>query len=286
MRYLIICEGWIGDILFTASAAQRLKEREPECFVGMWIPLVQPKLLLEENPYIDAVHFGMTPESLYPQYDAWYPMPRIRQDEPATYQFQRACGIDNPTLPFDVYTVPRVDEFIRPTMEDIRKVKGKPIVTYQANWDFKSKLYTKDEYETRRWSGQHRNIPHIVSRVEAYATMLPIGFPEHIHQRHVVAHNAELYAQAASMIKFSDLFVGAEGGLSNLACAVGTKVVMTTDHNWLMFGPRGIMAQYEYLEMGPATYYPNGGHVHLSPYLTDDEVADQIIEIITQNEKA
>ena len=57
-----------------------------------------------------------------------------------------------------------------------------------------------------------------------------------------------------------------------------------------MFGPKGIHWQQRggdlnNLEtrkpyLGPNSYFPNGTHVHLSPFLTDHEVGNQIEEII------
>ncbi len=280
MRYLSNCHDWIGDTLFASSVAKRLKEREPDCYVAIHSPLIQPLKLLQQNPYIDEV-ITDNPAS-HEIFNVWFEMPVIKSKAtPVTIQYQRACGIHAPSLPFDVYTIPKYDEEYAEILKGVREHHKKPIVCYQGNWDHKSKLFTEIGYFAHRHTWPSRDINSILHKLEPHMTLIQAGFPEEFHQRSAVAHNAESYAQTASIIKNADFMIGAEGGLTNLASAVGTRCIITTDHHWAMFGPNGIMSQEETLAMGPATYYPNGGHTHLSPYLTDDEVADQIIQIVT-----
>jgi hypothetical protein len=280
--YLIICKGWIGDILFTSSVAERIKAREPDCQVDFWITLLQPKLLLENNPYIDDVYFGAVPP--FDRYTAVYQMPELQQNIPATYQFQRAAGIEEVTLPFNTYTLAEMDIVAAGELQKVRdKYNKPPIVAIQANWDVKSRLYTEHDYVTKKpyYDAPYRNVDKIANEISKHCVLINAGFPEAIHQRHETAHNAESYAYTASVIKHCDFMVGGEGGLTNLAASVHTPVIMTTDFMWSLYGPFGSMKQFPELAMGPKTYYPEHGHTHLDPYLTDEEVAQQIIEIIT-----
>lgn len=282
MKHLIICEGWIGDILFTASIAEHLKKMDQSCYVAIWIPLIQPKKVLEQNPYIDEVVFGFDKSSVIPHFDVAYQMPVLRQDIPATHQYQLAAGIstENLTLPFNVYTIPDIDEKINIDVEKMR-ADGyyKPIVGFQGNWDERSMIYTSEEYESGEYKGTYRDIPRILNEISKYVTLVQVGFPKEINQFHPAAHNDNVFAEQASLIKFCDFVIGAEGGITNLAASVRCKCIITTEHMWRMFGPHGIMSQYDKLAMGPATYYPMDGHVHLDPFITDDDLIQRIIKL-------
>jgi hypothetical protein len=284
-KYLIKCRGWIGDMLFTASVAERLKSKEPDCEVDMQLTLVQPKILLENNPYIDDVIFGVD-ASIFGEYTKIFEMPELQQNEPATYQFQRAAGIEDVTLPFDVYTLPEMDVIAAGKLQEVRdRYPGAKIVAYQANWDVKSREYTKEYYESGKEpyrTAPLRDTEKILDKVSRYCVCVSIGFPETIRQTDPQAHNAETYAYAASVIKHCVYMIGGEGGLTNLAASVHTPTIMTTDFMWSLYGPHGAMKRFDKLAMGPATYYPNDGHIHLDPYLTDDEVAEAIIKEVAK----
>jgi hypothetical protein len=279
-RYLIKCTGWIGDMLFTSSVAERLKAQDPSCEVDLKLTLVQPKFLFENNPHIDGVIFGDFPH-IESGYTHVFEMPELQQNIPATYQFQRACGVTDVTLPFDTYTLPVLDIIAAEKLQEVRdKYPSAKVVAYQANWDVKSREYTKEQYESGMEPYRNaplRDIERILHRVSAHCVLVAIGFPETVRQTDALAHDPQTYAYAASVIKHCDMMIGGEGGLTNLAASVHTPVVMTTDFMWSLYGPYGAMKQFDTLAMGPATYYPNDGHVHLDPYLTDDEVIEAII---------
>ena len=66
--------------------------------------------------------------------------------------------------------------------------------------------------------------------------------------------------------------------LSNLAAGVGTKTIITGDFVHQLYGPNGVLRKIEEPKLGPKYYFPESGHVTLNPFLTDDEVAEQIIK--------
>jgi hypothetical protein len=73
--------------------------------------------------------------------------------------------------------------------------------------------------------------------------------------------------------------VGGESGLINLAAGVGTKTIITGDYVHQLYGWNGVIRKLKEPKLGPEFYFGNG-HVSLNPYLTDEEVVEQIINII------
>jgi hypothetical protein len=295
MKILVNCTGFIGDILFASSLAKKFKEKYEGCVVHYQIPLIQPKLLLEQNPYVDKV-IGPGDEPAGVLYNLIFSTPTINQAYPATVQIQAAAGIEDQSLEFDVYTVPELDIEAKASLERWREVailKGKnpdcKLVAFQNNWVEKSFLFTEEEYDRAvdvphlGYGGKRRDISKICRLLDDDSRnflIIPIGMQAGVSQRDPQAHDADSYAYAASLIKHCDWFIGGEGGLSNLAAAVGTRCIITTDYIWQLYGPRGVIRRIENPPMGPATYYPDAGHKHLSPFLGDEEVYEAIVDII------
>lgn len=273
MLILVSCRGFIGDILFASSLAKKLKEKYPGSHITYQIPLPQPKLLLEQNPYIDKVLVG----------EVWtgsamkINIPEVDQRYPATIQMQAAAGIEDQSLEFDVWTVPEYDEWAKVQIYNASKGwnTGAEVFTWQKNWEYKAYQCTPQLYAAKI-GAPHREIDRIIEAIEDVGPLIPIGFDRHISQFDPIAADAESYAKAASIIKMSDYFLGSEGGLSNLAAAVGTRCIITTDFIHQVYGPNGHVKQIENPQMGPAVYYPDAGHVHLDPYITDQEIIDYI----------
>ena len=84
------------------------------------------------------------------------------------------------------------------------------------------------------------------------------------------------------MIKACDWFIGAEGGLANLASGVGTKTIITGDYVHQLYGWNGVIENNQEPKLGPKYYFPEG-HYTLDPYLTDEEVIKTIKDIIWKN---
>jgi hypothetical protein len=281
MNYLIVCKGFIGDILFASSIAKKLKEEQVNAHVDYAIPLIQPSLLLEQNPYIDAVYVGMPPEM--EQYDKVIHLPEVNQAYPATYQFQLHAGVKKPSLEFPIYTVPEFDVIAKKQIDGLRAYlpeNGK-VIGWQVNWEWKA-YQTTPELLRERKGGPHRNIDMVINRLREHKqfVLLPMGFDRHVTQHDPVAQDSSLYTRTASLIKYCDWMIGSEGGLTNLAAGIGTRTIITTDYIWQNYGPQGFVRQCDYPAMGPAIYYPNAGHVHLDPYITDDELYQLLYDTI------
>lgn len=279
MKILVNCKGFIGDILFASSLAKKLKEKYgSDTIVDYWIPLIQPKLLLEQNPYINGV-FG--PDSmglLVTLYNLIIDIPEVNQAYPATIWMQAHAGIEDQSTEFDVWTVYEHDRWAWRWCFDL--FPPRPYLAIQRDWAWKAYQST-EETLANGIGAPHRNTDDIVATLKSEFTVIDVGFDRSCPSTHPDAQDSDYFSKTASVIKHCDYFIGSEGGLSNLAAAVGTKCIITTDFIYQNYGPNGRIKQIENPMMGPAIYYPDAGHVHLDPCLTDDEILSKIREIIT-----
>ena len=83
----------------------------------------------------------------------------------------------------------------------------------------------------------------------------------------------------AAVIQNADYFIGAEGGLANVAAAVHTKTVLTSEFVHQLYGWNGVIKKIENPKLGPRFYWPEDGHIDLSPYLTDDDVVKEMLAV-------
>jgi ADP-heptose:LPS heptosyltransferase len=291
MKILVNCRGFIGDILFASSLAKKYHEMfNGQCEVHYHIPLIQPLELLENNPYIE--HVWMIPVNEIIQrfrYDLIVNIPEVDQSIPATIQMQAAGGIENQSLEFDVYTSPWYDAEsaehvykLRTRFKDTKPVK---VVAYQNDWAWKAYQCTPESLLSGI-GAPHRNTDMIIHELGLRYELVKIGFDRTVSQFDANAADSNSFTRSASLIKFCDFFVGSEGGLSNLACAVGTRCIITTDFMEQNYGPHGLVRPHDTIAMGPATYYPDAEHVHLDPCLTDRQVVEEIIRIIDEESYA
>lgn len=293
MNILIKVNGFLGDILFASSVARHLKHKF-EIFenavghrdvravnVHFQIKFFQSYELLSNNPYIYQVWMS-DPPNVY-EFEHTYEIGNIDQSEPATIQFQRQCGIENTELLYKVYTNHLLDAVSNLMLKEHKK----PIVAYPSDWGSRSFLFTKNEYERGinvpnfGYGGKHRNVNWIIEQLSKRYTMLEVGFPAETPQAIAGGlFTTPIYSMTASLLKYCDWMIGAEGGMTNLAAGVGTKCIITTDFIHQLYGWNGCIKKIQEPKMGPATYFPNNGHVHLDPFLTDNEVLEQLIKTI------
>lgn len=295
----------IGDTLFASSVAKKLKEENPNCVVHYDISFLQPIELMMNNPYIDEVFYK---ESADIQYDVVYNL--IDTDfviDPyisAVSQLQRLCNIKNFDDTFEIYTKPHLDYSIKKSIQELKNINELEddviLVGYQVDWERKSYLFTEDEYEKAEgaedgsgYGSGKRNIYDIINPLEVNSDvlLLALGIEEKISKHYPEINSTNKFSFTASLIKNCDYVIGAEGCITNMSSAIGTKTIITTDYIHQMFGPKGINwlkrgRDFSNLEkrtpfLGPNLYFPNKGHVHLNPYLTDYEVGEEILEIVT-----
>jgi len=105
---------------------------------------------------------------------------------------------------------------------------------------------------------------------------MPAGF----NQREVPLDGVSNFTLTASLIKACDWFIGAEGGLANLAAGVGTKTIITGDYVHQLYGWNGVIERNQEPKLGPKYYFGEEDHITLDPYLTDEQVIEHIDKLI------
>ena len=282
-KILIKCTGFIGDILFASSIAKKLKEQSKECTVDYSIPVPQPLELLYNNPYIDNVFLDSNINES--DYERVIVTPLVDQSVTPPRQFQQAAEIEDVDDMFKVYTNPAYDYLAEQTFSDAKR-KGIKVVTWLSNWEERSFLFTEEQYKAGidvpnlGYGGSHRDINYIVSNLNDNYAMLEVGFSNGVNQFSTGLNTAATYSFTASLIKASDYFIGAEGGLANLAAGVGTKTIITGDFVHQLYGWNGVIKQIKEPKLGPEFYFGKDNHITLNPYLTDTEVLNKIKQII------
>jgi len=287
MRILINCTGFIGDILFASSVAQQLHTQatnKDELVVDYLIHLYQPYELLCNNPFINEVHLFDCDRS---SYDNVYNLHEIdfNIQPPKYYQIQ--CGIKNPTTEFQVYTNKAFDTAVAKTLQHL-KDQGLKVIAYLSNWEERSFLFTEEEYKrgidvpNLGYGGSHRNINYIIEELskESNLLLIPVGMPPGYNAREADFNNVAEYSMQASFLKNCDYFIGAEGGLCNLAAGVGTRTIITEDFIHQLYGWNGVIRRLQEPKLGPKFYFNTVAHLTLNPYLTDKEVVEQITKYI------
>lgn len=283
-KTLVKCTGYIGDVLFASSIAKKLKEEsQTNLEIHYSIPVVQPLELLFNNPYIDKVLLhNDVDQSIY---DSVINIPLVDQSITPPRQFQQAAGVANIDDEFKVYTNPAFDYAAEQAFKET-KDKGIKVITWMSNWEERSFLFTEEQYKAGvdvpnlGYGGSHRDIKYIIENLADKYALLEVGFTNGVNQFATGLNTAATYSFTASLIKASDYFIGAEGGLANLASGVGTKTIITGDFVHQLYGWNGVIKKIKEPKLGPEFYFKNVGHITLNPYLNDKAVVEQIKTII------
>lgn len=283
-KTLVKCTGYIGDVLFASSIAKKLKEEsQTNLEIHYSIPVVQPLELLYNNPYIDKVLLhNDVDQSIY---DSVINIPLVDQSITPPRQFQQAAGVTNIDDEFKVYTNSAFDYAAEQAFKET-KDKGIKVITWMSNWEERSFLFTEEQYKAGvdvpnlGYGGSHRDIKYIIENLADKYALLEVGFTNGVNQFATGLNTAATYSFTASLIKASDYFIGAEGGLANLASGVGTKTIITGDFVHQLYGWNGVIKKIKEPKLGPEFYFKNVGHITLNPYLNDKAVVEQIKTII------
>jgi hypothetical protein len=293
MKVLINCTGYIGDILFASSVAKQLHWQDNPGYsdhnkivVDYLIHLYQPYELLCNNPFINKVYLFDCDRTAY---DIVYDLHEIDFNIQPPKYYQMKCGIKNPTTEFEVYTNKAFDLAVEKSLKPF-KDQGLKIVAYLSNWEERSFIFTEEEYKKGidipgyGYGGKHRNTDWIIEQLNNHSGILltPVGMPPGYNVREADFNNVAEYSMQASFLKNCDYFIGAEGGLCNLAAGVGTKTIITGDFIHQLYGWNGVLRKIQEPKLGPEHYFTSVGHLTLNPYLTDKEVVEQIQNILNE----
>ena len=282
MKALIKCIGFIGDNLFASSVPAKLKQ-QGYTKVDLELSIAQPLELLKLNPDIDNVFLYEKID--YSNYDRVFTLEPIHRRETPTIQFQQQCGVLQPSSDYKIYTNPAQDAYVGPLLKHV--AQGKRLVAYMSNWVEKTFGFTEEEYRrgvdvpNLGYGGRRRDVEFIIEELSKDESLylLPVGMPAGFNQREVALDGVSNYTLTASMIKACDWFIGAEGGLANLAAGIGTKTIITGDYVHQLYGWNGVIEKNQDPKLGPKHYFPEE-HYTLDPYFSDVEVIKEVICII------
>jgi len=280
MKILVKAVGFIGDNLFGATAAEKLKQENPGAVVDYLLTLPQPLDLLDRNPYIDNVLL----EADESQYDVIHQLYPIHRRSTPCEQFQQQCGVKSLSTDFTIYSNPSTDKYLKHILKPYQGIK----IAWMSNWEEKSFLYTKEEYErgidvpNLGYGGKRRNIKYIIDALNKLPNvyLFEVGKPVGYSQKNVDIMTVSEYSLTASLIKNCDYFIGGEGGLCNLAAGLGITTIITGDYVHQLYGWNGVIEQNENPKLGPIHYFKEG-HYELDPYLTDEQVVENIKKVIS-----
>lgn len=285
MKILVKAVGFIGDNIFATSVAKKLKNKHGEdCIVDFKLSILAPFELVYNNPYIDNVYFAECDETIY---DVIHELKPIDRKSTPTEQFQIQCGIEDISDGYTVYTSKAIDELVNQAFKQYRS-NNTILVAVQSNWEEKSFLFTEEEYKrgidvpNLGYGGKRRDINSIVNGLlgNKNIVLIPVGKPNGYNQTVAEVTVVSELSLTTSIIKECDYFIGSEGGLSNIAAGVGTKTIITGDFVHQLYGWNGVIEKNEEPKLGPKFYFPEFGHVTLNPYISDEEVVNEIIKIL------
>lgn len=295
-KVLVVCHGYLGDHLFASSLAKKLLDEDHSVVVDYVVGFPQVIPLLEQNPFINQVIFDgkVTPSPEFydnrGNYDRIIRLGPLSFIEPPCVEFQKVAGISNPTPEFMVYTDVRTDENIKYEFDRLR-THGVPIIAVMNNWEKKAFRFTEEEYRNnadvpnKGYGGRYRDINSIVKKLQNKFIVIPVGAPDGVTQYDTAASPSSAprsWLEEASVLKQCDYFVGAEGGLANLAGGVGCKTIIGSEFLAMLYGWRGCIRPIGVPMLGPHHFFPKQQHSFLNPFLTDEEFGDTVIAIIEQ----
>lgn len=284
---LIVCHGYFGDHLFANSISEQLINESQFDVVDYVIGFPQVLPFFERNPYIrNVIITTLGPSPQVPHnadtYNKVFQLGPINRMVPPAVEVQLMCGVTNPTPRFYVHTNPELDKLVLDTYGE----KAGKVIAIMNGWKERSFSYTPEQYSLGinvpdlGYGGLRRDTDYIVNQIEQHYSSIRVGPTGKVNQ-FSFDYDGPSFDLTASILKYCDVFVGAEGGLANLAYAVGTKTIITGDFVHQLYGPNGVLQKLDEPKLGPIYYGDvDGKHVSLDPYLKDTEVVEHIFNIL------
>ena len=299
--------GFMGDALFAASAARKLKEEDQFDIVDLATGLKQVEELLANDKYVDNIIrvvdptitplFGVNIDG----YDAQFELTDTKKVLPPPMQAQMECGVREPDTKFEVTIDPEI-------VAAAKVVYPEPYIAVMemGSWCEKAFYFTEEQYKEGidvpylGYGGRLRDIDGILNRLRHKGIkLIHVGLKAGMKSLQATNHaiwcaksdgdvvdcNRNITWDAA-VIQNADFFIGAEGGLANIAAGVHTKTVLTSDFVHQLFGWNGVIKKIENPKLGPRFYWPEDGHVDLNPYFSDHGIATEMLAIFKSEKTA
>ena len=286
-KVLVITHGYFGDIAFASSLAEFLKKEYD--VVDYLIGFPQMRKLINNNPFIDKVYVppqpGPSPTTSITfqlTYSKVIQLSPLSFTIPPVVEMKKQAGINDSSAEYKLYTDPEFDLAVEGLFDSLPE--DKKVIAIMNNWEEKTFLYTKDQYKAGidvpnlGYGGSHRNTDKIIKELSDIFSILVVGV-EGSNQHQTVNmddNDSKSILFEASVMKYCNAFVGAEGGLCNIAAGVGTSTIITGDFVHQLYGWNGVIKKIDKPKLGPENYFKDNKHVTLDPYLTDEQVVEQI----------
>ena len=293
---LVATYGYLGDIFFASSLADKLKKMGYEK-VDYSIGFRQPKPLLVNNPHIDEVYSPESAQIFWTpntddrvQYSDRIYLKPLSFLEPPTIEYQKMAGIPEElqSTEYEIHTYKEFDKTAKDYIDKLRKEFGKKVLAVMTGWKLKTYIFTEEEYRkginvpNKGYGGKHRDTDSILTKLADHFTLIPVGMAPGVSQVDtfdVDPNHVKSITFEASFIKYCDAFIGTEGGLANIAAGVGTRTVLTGDFTHQLYGWNGVIKKIkDGPKLGPHFYFKDVNHVMLDPFLSDEEITNQIIK--------
>lgn len=296
-KCLIVTCGFFGDIFFQSSIAKKLKEESQFDVVDYLIGFPQISRLILNNPFIDSVMLPITP-SAFPsissistdEYDEVFQMKTFSFIVPPTIECQTWANVNNPSSDFEIFTCPEYDKEAEDVIGEIRSKNNKPVVAIPADWEDRTFIFTEEQYKKGEdpknimgYGGKRRNVVKIKEALSEAVNIFTVGLPLEIKQNmttNIPENHKQSILFECSLLKACDAFIGSEGGMCNMASGVGTKTIITGDFVHQLYGYNGSVRKIPNPKLGPVHYFKDRGHVELDPYISDEQVVEQILNNI------
>lgn len=294
-KFLIRCRDIdIGDVLFASSIAKKLKDETPwetPCHVDFDSNYLQTLELLDNNPYIDNVFYKDSGGDYTKIFDINKSSHDLDVSNSVVSQYQQMCGIKSFDDTFEIFTNPISDYSIKSSMKELIEIdywtNDLIKICYVMDWDRKG--YLLDEHDSIVIGNEinNRDTHTIIDPLKGNNNIMlfAIGIESRESKNFPSINSASKFSFTASLIKNSDYVIGPEGCLTNMSSALGIPTIITTDYIHYTYGPNGVRTdkskKYTPPFLGPCKYFPNGNHIHLDPYLSDLEVGNEILKIVT-----
>jgi len=294
-KCLIVTYGFFGDVFFQSSIARKFKEEKKYDWIEYAMSFPQIHRMLSNNPYIDVV-IPTWPPTPFPNIDEnkykemGYDVIRMKAFsfvEPPPLECQKWAAVKNPDTEFSIYTDPTYDVIAKQRVDELRALTGKmQVIAIPVDWKERTFIFTKEQYAAGidspnldGYGGQRRDVDRIKEELSKQFAILDVGHPITVSQTSTInttENDEKSILFECSLMKHCDAFVGSEGGMCNMASGVGTRTIITGDFVLQLYGWNGSVRKIKEPKLGPVYYFKDKGHVEIDPYLTDDQVIDEI----------
>lgn len=261
-KILVVSDYWIGDTIKTQTACKRLKEENQADYIDFLIKWPQLEILCRNNPYIDNVIVSFDIDNTINRIKDNYSEirrnsgPEWNVKSTPGFLYQKHCGVLQPENDFDVYTDKETDDLVKSQVTSIKiQHSNKLLIGVDLSWRGKS---NELGYIT------HLPIMELLEPLNKDYVLIPVGLP-HDKGRPVQTYSAQSdpqrakteFTTTASIIKYLDILLTSESGISNLAIGIKTTpIIYSKDFLYHLAGPNGIFGSSDTPEkfMGPEAY--------------------------------